>query len=166
MRSFNFFVALIIGGLILLQLIPKAHNNTGNRSENNSLEAFHRLPESVKSILQKSCYDCHSNTTNYPWYTNIQPLSIWINHHIEEGKEELNFSEFGTYATRRKHHKLEEIIEQIEENEMPLTSYTLIHHNAKLSAKDKEIVISWAKALKDSIEHVYPVDSLAIKKRD
>lgn len=164
-RFFILFSALFFGILILLQFIPKRNNNIGNESNFNSIEAVHNVPATVKSILEKSCFDCHSNHTNYPWYSSIQPVSLWLNHHIDEGKEELNFSAFGNYSVGKKHHKLEEMIEQIEENEMPLSSYTLIHGYAKLNSEEKDIVISWAKSIKDSIEHVYPTDSLVRRKR-
>ena len=90
---------------------------------------------------------------------------MWINHHVDEGKEELNFSDFGNYPVRKKHHKLEEIMEEVEENEMPLTSYTVIHGNAKLNQKEKEAILGWAKSLRDSFELVYPKDSLVFKRK-
>ena len=107
----------------------------------------HASPE-VSSILKTSCYDCHSNEAKYPWYTNIAPFSWWIKHHINEGMEELNFSEWGSYKARRMDHKLKEGIELIEKNEMPLYSYTIMHGDAKLSAEQKEKLISFFKSLR------------------
>lgn len=106
----------------------------------------------IAGILKTSCYDCHSNQPTYPWYTNVAPLSWWIKHHINEGSHHLNFSEWGTYSKKRKDHKLEECTEMIEEGEMPMTSYTLIHSNAKLNDSQKTLLINWFKSLRDSIK--------------
>ena len=111
------------------------------------------------TILQTSCFDCHSNYTNYPWYTNIQPIGWWLNHHVDEGKEELNFSEFESYSLKRKLHKLEEIKEMVEEGEMPLSSYTLIHGDTKLSPEQKEILYTWVTETR-----LYLSDSTYLKK--
>lgn len=105
--------------------------------------------DTIESILQKSCYDCHSDYTIYPWYSNIQPIGYWLNQHIEEGKAELNFSIFGTYKKKKQLHKLDECIEMIEENQMPLVSYTLIHQKAKLTLEEKLLLIRWAKESKN-----------------
>lgn len=106
-------------------------------------------PARVAEIIKTSCYDCHSDQTNYPWYTNIAPVSWWIGHHIEEGKEHLNFSNWASYSAKKADHKLEEFYEEVEEGEMPLKSYTFLHGAAKLSEEDKEIFISWVKSLRE-----------------
>ncbi len=103
------------------------------------------IPKDVLSILKTSCFDCHSNKTTYPWYYSIQPLSWWLNNHIKEGKGKLNFSEFGNYPEEKASKKLHEIEEVIDENEMPLKSYTLIHGNAKLDPKQRKLVANWSK---------------------
>lgn len=108
--------------------------------------------DEIATILKVSCYDCHSNQNIYPWYTNIAPISWWIKSHINEASHHLNFSEWGNYSTKRKDHKLEECFEMIEENEMPMTSYTLIHGEAKLSDSQKNTLIKWFKGLKDSLK--------------
>lgn len=108
-----------------------------------------QAPVEVAEIIKTSCYDCHSNQTNYPWYTNIAPVSWWIEHHIEEGKEHLNFSNWSAYSAKKADHKLEEFYEEVEEGEMPLKSYTILHGYAKLSEKEKELLISWVKSLRN-----------------
>jgi len=100
-------------------------------------------PAQVGAIIKTSCYDCHSNNTNYPWFDKIKPVTFWVNEHIEEGKEHLNFSEWDTYSEDRKEHKLEEIIEEVEEKEMPLESYLLTHSEAKVSEDDFKILQKW-----------------------
>ncbi len=103
----------------------------------------------ITTILKTSCYDCHSNQPVYPWYTNIAPLSWWIKHHINEGSQHLNFSEWGTYSKKRKNHKLDECAEMLIENEMPLTSYTIIHKEAKLTFDQKNLLLNWFYSLKE-----------------
>jgi hypothetical protein len=101
--------------------------------------------------LKTSCYDCHSNKTAYPWYSNIQPVKWWLADHVNSGKRHLNFDEFNTYTTKKKLHKLDEITETINNGEMPLTSYTLIHSNAKLSSTDKSEIEKWVVQVKKEI---------------
>ena len=156
---------ILIGLFIVAQFIPRNNNNIGDAITPTSLESTHQVPKEVAGILQQSCYDCHSNHTEYPWYSQIQPVSWWLNHHVEEGKQELNFSEFNNYSLRRQYHKLEEVAEQVEEDEMPLGSYTLIHQNAKLSSEQARLLASWANSLRDSFQTVYPKDSLVRKRR-
>jgi hypothetical protein len=111
------------------------------------------VPENIQNILKISCYDCHSNNTNYPWYNKIQPVSWFLEHHINEGKAELNFSEFGSYSVRKQKSKLKAIMNQIKDDEMPLSSYTLIHRNAKLSEKNKEQLIEYFNKLSDGLNN-------------
>jgi len=109
-------------------------------------------PENISTLLQESCYDCHSNNTGYPWYNKIQPIAWFLENHIADGKEELNFNEWDVYSNRRKNSKLKSIISQVKDDEMPLSSYTLIHKDAKLSKSEKTLVIDYMKKLKDNLE--------------
>jgi hypothetical protein len=113
----------------------------------NDIIAAYGVPENVTTTLHKACYDCHSNNTNYPWYNNIQPVAMFLADHVKEGKEELNFSEFGSFSPKRKLKKLKEIIKEVEGNEMPLDSYTWIHNEAVLTPEEKQALIEWAKGL-------------------
>ncbi len=150
---------------VLIQFLPNPTKNNLSQPSITSIENAHQVPDSVLNILKTSCYDCHSNQTFYPWYARIKPISWWLNNHINEGKEELNFSIFGSYSIGRQYHKLKEIKEQVEENEMPLKSYTLIHRNAVLEREKKSILVSWINQLQDSFQKNYPIDSLKRKKR-
>lgn len=105
-----------------------------------------RPPAHVQAVLDRACMDCHSNRTRYPWYSKISPVSWWLKDHIDEGRGELNFSEFATYEPKRAAHKLEEVHEMIKLDEMPLREYTWGHPSAKLSSADKGILIEWADA--------------------
>lgn len=106
-------------------------------------------PEHIQTILKTSCYDCHSYESTYPWYTNVAPISWWVKQHINEAREELNFSEWGTFKEKRKKHKLEECFEMIEEGEMPLPSYLFVHSEAKLSTEQKNELVAWFKSEKE-----------------
>jgi len=101
--------------------------------------------QQVKTLLQTTCYDCHSNNTMYPWYSNVSPISYWMDEHIEHGKEELNFSDWANYSTKKKDHKLEELIEEVEEGEMPLKEYTWTHSEARFTKEEKSLLMDWAK---------------------
>lgn len=155
---------LLLAALAVIQFFQTEKNiNATASGVANDISTIYTVPEEVKSILQTSCYDCHSNNSNYPWYDNIQPVSWWLKHHIDEGRSEINFNEFASYRIRRQYKKLEEIVEQVKKDEMPLSSYTLIHRNAKLSQEKILILSKWATSLRDSIKLKYLADSL-IKK--
>lgn len=141
-KKIAFFVLVAI--LIVIQFFPTPKN------ENTTILATDitkvaDVPESVQIVLKAACYDCHSNNTNYPWYNNIQPVAWWLNRHVEEGKQHLNFSEFGSYDIKKAKHKLTETAHVLEENEMPLFSYTLIHKEAVLDDIQKKLIVVWAK---------------------
>ena len=101
-------------------------------------------PQEVSGILKSSCYDCHTNQTNYPWYNQVAPVSWWLADHIEEGKEHLNFSAWESYSPKKKDHKLEEVVETVESAEMPLNEYTWTHSEADLSDAERKAVMDWA----------------------
>jgi Haem-binding domain len=111
-----------------------------------TLEATTNTPPKVAEILGRSCADCHSNNTYYPWYAQVSPVSWWLKDHINEGRRELNISEFGTYNDTKKGRKLHEICEQVQHKEMPLPSYLWIHHDASLSDNDINILCNWAES--------------------
>lgn len=131
--------------LILIQLI-RPSKNFGQAFGSDDITKSVNVPEDVKNILVAACFDCHSDHTNHMWYENIQPVGWWIANHISEGKRHLNFSAFNTYTNKRKAHKLEEIGETVAGNEMPMSSYTWIHGNAKLNDEQKRLLIDWAAA--------------------
>ena len=102
-----------------------------------------QAPEGIQTIMKNACYDCHSNETVYPWYSNVAPVSWWLKDHVNEGREHLNFSEWATYDDDRREHKLEEFVEEVEEGEMPLDSYTWTHAEARLSDEDRQTLVDW-----------------------
>lgn len=151
---------LLVAFIVIQFFRPAKNTNADPAAFGKDISNAYQVPDDVKLILQTSCYDCHSNNTTYPWYSNIQPVAWWLNDHILEGKKEVNFSEFASYKIGRKFKKIEEIIEQVADDEMPLSSYTRIHRNAILNKAQKLILSSWATAIRDSMKVRYPADSL------
>ncbi len=146
MRILKILGLVLLVGFVGIQFIPTKLNQSDYIPKSDFTEVF-EVPENINTILQTSCYDCHSNNTDYPWYNRVQPFSWYLNDHIEKGKEELNFSEFGDYSSRRQRSKLRSISSQVEDGKMPLSSYTLIHWDAKLSYREKEEFITWTDSI-------------------
>ncbi|MBB6240461.1 hypothetical protein HDC90_005138 [Pedobacter sp. AK013] len=136
--------------LVMIQFVQPVRNKNGQAMPNDISKVI-AMPDSVQEILKKACYDCHSNNTNYPWHTNIQPLHWFMTYHIQSGKEELNFNEFSSYTTRRQQSKLRSIENSLKDGTMPLSSYTLIHRNAILNKTEKTLIIKWVQNSKDSL---------------
>lgn len=156
------FVSIVI--LVIFQFFhPDKNADNSPTAEANDISKVMNVPDNVQDILQKSCYDCHSNNTDYPWYAEVQPVGWWLNRHIEHGKKEVNFNEFSTYSVRRQYKKLEEIVEQVKEDQMPLSSYTLIHKDAVLNKDQKLLLASWASNAMDTMKTKYPADSFLRK---
>jgi len=128
---------------LLIQIIQPARNQYYGQVPSTDISKVYKIPDNVQSVLRNSCYDCHSNSTHYPFYSYIQPLSYYLEKHIKKGKEELNFSEWGSYSHRKQTNKLESIVNQIKQKKMPLTSYTYLHPEAKLSGKQIEEIVRW-----------------------
>ncbi len=143
-----------ITAIVLLAVIQffKTKENKSVQTSENAITQHYDVPENIQNILKISCYDCHSNNTNYPWYNKIQPVNWWLADHVNEGKRKLNFDEFNAYSTKKKLHKLDEVIETIRDNEMPLKSYTFIHGDAKLSDSNKQEIEAWIKKIKNEIQ--------------
>ncbi|MCP4976690.1 MAG: heme-binding domain-containing protein [Maribacter sp.] len=134
--------------LLLILVAMQFYRPEKNTAQGNHTAIFlteTNPPQEVKLILKNNCYDCHSSKTRYPWYNNIAPISYWLANHIKHGKEELNFSEWEGYSNKKKDHKLEEVVEVIEEGAMPLNEYTWTHSDAKLTENQKQLIIEWAK---------------------
>jgi hypothetical protein len=133
--------------LLLIQFFRPERNTGGELITSEDISKSVTVPDNVHKLLISKCYDCHSNTSHYPWYFNIQPVGWWLANHVNEGKGELNFSAFKTYDQKRAMHKLEEVGEVTEEATMPLSSYTLLHPETKLTADDKKVLQDWLKSL-------------------
>lgn len=153
-------VVLLLAFIAIQFFRPEKNIQTSPTEVKNHISATYTVPAEVELILQSSCYDCHSNQTKYPWYSNVQPVAWFLANHVEEGKKELNFSEFSTYTLRRQFKKFGEIIDEVDEDKMPLKSFTLIHKDAVLTDAQKTSLISWATSNKELMKSKYPADSL------
>ena len=154
---------LLLAAFIIIQAFRPAKNNSGDKSKDISLS--YPFPDSVATIFNKACNDCHSNNTNYPIYAEIQPVTWWLNDHIQDGKKHFNLNEFGGYRIAKQYHKMEECIEQLKSGEMPLESYTVIHKEARLTDAERQLVIKWSESVLDSMKRQYPADSLIMKRK-
>jgi hypothetical protein len=151
-------VIIILAILIVVQFIQPSHNN-GAAETATDITHVVQVPDSVMRLLKTSCYDCHSNHTNYPWYSKITPVNWWLNHHIKEGKRELNFSAIAAGNFKRKARKLKETAELVEKHEMPIDSYLWIHSEAKLDEVQRKMIADWAKlaqqqVMQDSLQSI------------
>ncbi len=164
MKKILRYIALfLLAALIIIQFFrPKKNKQDGEAV--NHISKTYAIPDEVNTILEKACYDCHSNTTRYPWYANIQPVAWWLAKHIRDGKKELNLSEFSSYNLRRQYKKMEEIIDEVKEGKMPLNSYTWTHKDAKLTTEEKAKITGWAQSVMDTMKAQNPIDSLIRKK--
>lgn len=131
--------------LVVMQFLPALPDNTPEPQSSLLVKAD--LPQDVSNILTKACNDCHSSSATLPWYAHVAPVSFYIGEHIEDGRKHFSFSEWDNYAPKRKAHKIEELIEEVEEGKMPLEEYTYLHPEAKLTEEDKSTLIAYFKSL-------------------
>ncbi|MBS0632132.1 MAG: heme-binding domain-containing protein [Verrucomicrobia bacterium] len=146
-RTAKLSAGVLAVAFIAIQFIHPAPNVAPPGPQPNDLATLHAAPPAVRTILAKACYDCHSDTTRYPWYASVQPVAWWLDHHISEGKSALNFSQFGAYSEKRAARKLEEILDELHERGMPLRSYTLIHRDAQLSDAEVKTLTDWIESI-------------------
>ena len=141
-----------IGWVLLIALvIAQFFGPDKNEGDVSSLDAFlaeTNPPEEVKVTLKSACFDCHSDVTRYPWYNTITPVNYWLDGHIRDGKKHFNVSDWDKYSLKKKDHKLDELIEEVEEKHMPLDSYTWTHGDAKLTDAQITAMIGWAKGVR------------------
>ncbi len=159
---------ILIGLLIILVAMQfiRPDKNTSNDQTYDVSKNF-KVPAEVQQVLKVACNDCHTNNTEYPWYAEVQPVAWWLQNHVEDGKRHLNFSDFTNMPIAIQNHKFEEVIEMVEEDEMPLPSYTYfgLHSGANLDESQKKLVMDWAQAQMDYLKDTYPADSLVMPKR-
>lgn len=137
---------------IAIQFVHPARNKGSNEQPADFAKVF-QLPAGIRSILQNACYDCHSNNTNYPWYSSVQPIDWMMARHINNGKAKLNFTLFGSNSQRKQISKLKEMVNQLKDDEMPLSSYKLMHSKARLSHQEITLLTGWLTATADSLQN-------------
>lgn len=148
MKRLKIIGLVLLVVLVGLQFFPTGANHSTTIPSTDFVKTY-KAPEDIAQMLQTSCYNCHSNNTEYPWYSRVQPAGWLLENHINKGKEELNLSEFGSYSGRRQQSKLTSMISQIEDDKMPLASYTFIHRDARLSKEKKKTLLDYLRTLKD-----------------
>ena len=160
----KFLLALAIL-FVLIQFVRPEKNISGDNT--NDISTRYNVPPEISTVLKSACYNCHSNTTEYPWYANVQPVAWWLADHVKEGKRELNFSNFTSGRIGRQNRKFKEIAEQVKEKKMPLPSYTYfgLHPEANLTDEQRATLTLWAQSQMAMIAAQYPADSLLLKKR-
>jgi hypothetical protein len=136
-----------------IQFIKPVRNQSGQVLPTDITKTYH-VPDSVLSILKIACYNCHSNNTIYPWYDHVQPICWILSNHIKNGKDKLNFSDFGSYSKRRQKSKLKSIASQVKDGKMPLSSYTILHKDAKLTTANKTLIMNWANIIIESLSTI------------
>ncbi len=142
-------LAVLVVLVVLAQLVPQSVFPTTNPPVNpaNTVEArTHALTPAVTAILERSCYDCHSNRTAWPWYSKVAPIAWLVSNDVKEARREVNFSDWAQHDPKRAARKLQGICEQVEQGDMPLWYYRPMHPASKLSAADKSAVCAWTRA--------------------
>jgi mono/diheme cytochrome c family protein len=130
---------LLLAGAV--QLIPVDRTNPAVTSE---IEA----PAEVMAVFERSCYDCHSNQTRWPWYSGVAPVSWVLARDVDEGREHLNFSRWGEYPDEERNHLARDIAEEVEAGEMPIKAYLFLHRDARVTAEETERLRQWAESLR------------------
>lgn len=144
------YLWVILAAILLgIQLIrPDFKNPASDPAQD--FKAIAKPPVEVAAILDAACYDCHSNQTRYPWYSQIAPVSWWLANHVREGREHVNFSTYGAYGPGDQAEILEESAEVVSKGEMPLKSYTWTHGAARLSDAQRKQLADWFNSISES----------------
>jgi hypothetical protein len=146
MKILKKIAIVLLVALVIAQFFGP-EKNEGDITSVDTFLAETNPPENVRKILSESCFDCHSNSTKYPWYDNITPVNYWLNDHVKDGKKHLNFSDWSTYSLKKKEHKMDELYEEVEKGEMPLNSYTWTHSEANLTQEQISEMVAWGKSV-------------------
>ncbi len=149
-RVLKILLAVCIAAFVAIQAVrPERSNPTSDPAM--EITAQLNVPTDVRAILERSCYDCHSNRTVWPWYSAVSPFSWLVADDVKEGRRHMNFSEWGTYKEAKRINRLDMIVDLVNHGKMPLGKYVLIHRNAVLSEADKDLLTTWAGAASDSL---------------
>jgi hypothetical protein len=138
------FVVLILA-FVVIQFFRPERTTTEVYGENHIIKIMN-VPDNVHRILKRSCFDCHSNHTIWPWYSNIAPVSWLVAQDVNNGRKKMNFSEWGKIPESKREARLQAICDQIKDDNMPLPKYLIIHRDAKLTPPDKDILCMWVES--------------------
>jgi Haem-binding domain len=134
-------VAILVG-LAAIQLIPVNRRNS-NIDPSQAIYATMLVPAEVKAVLNRSCMNCHSDETSWPWYSYVAPVSWVVARDVHRGRKAMNLSQWKSYSMNKKTDRLEEICEQVTNGDMPDRKYVLIHRQARPTAQERDIVCQW-----------------------
>lgn len=140
------FLILLVA-FIVIQFINRPDKVSSAEITNDDITKKLAVPENVQGIMKRACYDCHSNQTKWPWYSNIAPASWLVADDIKEGRKKMNFSEWGKIPESKRQLRLENICEEVQEGKMPLPKYLIMHKEAELTQADKEVLCNWVKSV-------------------
>ena len=146
-RIVKLILMAIALALIVIQFIPVDRSVPASDAKSDFLAGIEGS-ESAKALVKNACYDCHSYDSKYPWYAYVAPVSLWLQDHINEGREHLNFSEWANYTVEKRDHKLEEMVEMVHEGEMPLNSYLIAHPEARLTDAERQELTGWFEGMR------------------
>ncbi len=144
------WIAILVGFLVIAQLFRPDRTNP-QTDPKYSIQNFPATPPAVLSRLERSCFDCHSNQTRWPWYSNITPINYFIAQDVKDGRHRMNFSEWGTLKTAKIQSLLDRISDEVSGRDMPLQKYLLLHPDAKLSDADIKMITEWTDAEQDRL---------------
>ena len=152
-KGIKYLLWTILIILVAIQFVP-VNREIPKSDENNDFLVMTQAPEDVQILMRNACYDCHSNETNWPWYSHIAPISFVIVEHIVDGKDHLNFSNWSTYDFEDYPSILKHMKKEIERGGMPLAGYTLIHTDAKMTDERKALILNWIDDVSDSYKPI------------
>jgi len=136
-KRLRLILTILVIAIIAAQFIPVTRDNPPVKADFNGAAA-------VKAVLKKSCYDCHSNQTVWPWYSQVAPMSWLVASDVHEARQKLNFSEWGMMPPAKHSRAAEEAWEEVEKGEMPMAVYLIMHSGAKSTEADKAVIREWA----------------------
>jgi len=145
MRIVKWILIVIVIFFVVAQAIRPAMTNP-IVDQSRTIEAQTQMPSDVAAILGRSCGDCHTGATRWPWYSHISPVSWYLASDVNQGRRHLSLSDWSSYDSKRALNKLDEICEQVQQGEMPPSQYLLIHRDARLSEPDKKLLCDWTSA--------------------
>ena len=151
-KVLKIIVVILVVGFIAIQFINRPDKITISEISGDDITKKAAVPADVQTVLKRSCYDCHSNQTVWPWYSNIAPVSWLVADDVVKGKKKMNFSEWGKMSAPKQEKKFSDIIDQVTDTLMPLPKYLIIHKDAALSEADKQVILKWANGEKDKME--------------
>lgn len=140
---------IALAALLIIQFIQVDKSNPAVDASQD-IFSHYQADEALVVKIKEACYDCHSNETEYPWYTHIQPVGWWLKGHVKGARKHLNFSDFATYDEKKAKHKFEESVEYTEKGWMPISSFKLTHPEARLTDLERATMVKWFQDQYDS----------------